>query len=132
MTCSLLHDLGWDERPDSTLISKERRFEVDGAIAARDFVRGHPDGKNWDERKVQLMWDSIALHTEEAFWRYKEPNVSTTALGIGQDFVPPRNRITQEEFDGIWAAYPGPTMAELATNKMVWLCKTKPDSTYGT
>jgi hypothetical protein len=128
---SLLHDLGWDERPNSSLISKERRFEVDGAIAARDFVRGHADGKQWDEHKVQLMWDSIALHTEEAFWRYKEPNVSTTALSIGQDFVPPRNGITQEEYDGIWKSYPGPKMAELGTNKMVWLCKTKPESTYG-
>jgi hypothetical protein len=78
------------------------------------------------------MWDSIALHTEEAFWRYKEINVSTTALGIGQDFVPPRgNGVTQEEYDGIWAAYPGPTMAELASDKTVWLCRTKPDATYG-
>jgi hypothetical protein len=77
------------------------------------------------------MWDSIALHTEEAFWRYKESNVSATALGIGQDFVPPRNGVTQEEYDRIWSSFPGPTMAELATDKMVWLCRTKPESTYG-
>jgi hypothetical protein len=77
------------------------------------------------------MWDSIAFHTEEAFWRYKEPNVSSTSMGIGQGFIQPNNRITREEYDGIWAAYPGPAMAQLATDKIVWLCKMKSASTYG-
>lgn len=126
----LLHDLGWDKRKDSPFITQEPRFEVDGAIAAREFVRGHPDGKKWDERKVQLMWDTIAIHTEAAFWQYTELEVSSTALGMGQDFRPPAGVITQQQYDDVWVAYPGPKWSELATDKMVWLCKTKPNSTY--
>lgn len=32
---ALLHDLGWSKSPE--LISKDKRFEVDGANAAREF-----------------------------------------------------------------------------------------------
>jgi hypothetical protein len=131
VTYRLLHDLGWDERKDSPFVTQERRFEVDSAIAAREFVRGHPDGKNWDDRKVQLMWDAIALHTEPSFFQYKEPEVSSTALGILQDFRPPTDVITQKYFDDIWAAYPGLKTSQLGTEKVVWLCRTKPSTTYG-
>src|SRR5262249_11115252 len=53
---AMFHDIGLTEplRSESTL-----RFEVDGANAARDFLREHGVGEA-DARKV---WLGIALHT---------------------------------------------------------------------
>lgn len=54
-------------------MSADKRFEVDGANAARDFLgREAPD---WDGRKIQLVWDAIALHTTASRSVYKEAEV---------------------------------------------------------
>ena len=39
--------------------SRDHRFEVDGANAARDFLRAH----GIDEESAEVVWDAIALHT---------------------------------------------------------------------
>lgn len=72
---TLLHDLGWDTTEASPIISADRRFEVDGAFAAREFIQEHQDGKFWHERNVQLVWDAIALHTERSISCFKELDV---------------------------------------------------------
>lgn len=130
---TILHDLGWDETPNSSVVSQDRRFEVDGAMAARDFIHRHPDGKHWAEERVQLVWDSIALHAESSIWQYKQPNVCLTGQGVLLDIVGPSYGlgITQEEYDRVWAAFPGQKMPQLAKHKTFWLCKTKPQTTYG-
>src|ERR1700712_3033857 len=56
---TILHDLGLDDSPKSPITSPDRRFEVDGAIAARNFISSHADGKNWEEKRVQQVWDGI-------------------------------------------------------------------------
>ena len=37
------------------------RFEVDGANAARNFLK--KEASHWDKHRSQLVWDAIALHT---------------------------------------------------------------------
>ena len=51
---SVLHDLDLVKR-----FIKDDRFEIDGADVAADFLsrRSYPD------RRVQVIWDAIALHT---------------------------------------------------------------------
>ena len=56
---AILHDLGWDESGD--LVSQDKRFEVDGANAARDFLKR--EAGDWDKHRIQLVWDAVALHT---------------------------------------------------------------------
>ena len=56
---AILHDLGWAE--DIDLVSDDKRFEVDGAIAAREFLER--EAGDWDKHRLQLVWDAIALHT---------------------------------------------------------------------
>jgi hypothetical protein len=46
---ALMHDIGWD--PTGELISKDKRFEVDGANAAREFLKKEAPG--WDKHRVQ-------------------------------------------------------------------------------
>lgn len=59
----ILHDMGWASTKE--LLSTYKRFEVDGADIARAFVEGYraaggERGEEWDERRVQTVWDSIA------------------------------------------------------------------------
>jgi HD superfamily phosphodiesterase len=46
---ALMHDIGWD--PTGELVSKDKRFEVDGADAAREFLRKEAPG--WDRHRIQ-------------------------------------------------------------------------------
>ena len=49
--------------PHSEVISNENRFEVDGANAARAFLKREANSQDWDKHRLQLVWDAIALHT---------------------------------------------------------------------
>ena len=52
---SMFHDLGLTARYNSP----NDRFEVDGANAARDFLRSHRIG----EADIERVWTAVALHT---------------------------------------------------------------------
>lgn len=102
---AILHDLGFPigHPPHSDILSADKRFEVDGANAAREFLkRNAPD---WGKHRVQLVWDAIALHTIGSVVFYKEPEVQSCAYGIWADFqgpdrVPGR-LLTWDEYDAV-------------------------------
>jgi HD superfamily phosphodiesterase len=52
---AMFHDIGITHRYHESQL----RFEVDGANAARDFLRGH----GISEADIEKMWLAIALHT---------------------------------------------------------------------
>ncbi|KAI8953646.1 hypothetical protein F4801DRAFT_536106 [Xylaria longipes] len=129
---AILHDLGWDQTANSPVVSADRRFEVDGAIAARDFIRSHSaDQAAWDDHRVQLVWDSIALHTLESIFKYKEDIVAVTGTGILMDFTGPTAGVTQQEYDTVIAAFPKTQFFQGVNETFIWLCGTKPNTTYG-
>jgi hypothetical protein len=131
---AILHDLGWDSTGE--LISKDKRFEVDGADAARNFLRNLKAGGDnaWDDRRMQLVWDSIALHTTFSIVRYKEPEVVSCWLGILADFTGPDNSpegsLTWAEYDGIVKEYPRLKLVTGVKEIFCGFCKTKPETTY--
>lgn len=129
---ALLHDLGWDQTPGSPVVSSDRRFEVDGAIVAADFIHSHSHGGSaWDENRVQLVWDSIALHTQVSIYTYKQDTVAVTGTGIQMDFGGPAAGVTQQEYDTVAAAYPKAGFDAGVNQTLTWLCQTKPKTTYG-
>ncbi|MGH3924525.1 MAG: HD domain-containing protein, partial [Pseudonocardiaceae bacterium] len=74
---AILHDLGVLEPYDLG-----RRFEVDGAQAARDFLleRAYPSDK------ADLVWDAIALHTSLGIADYSTtPEIALVCLGAFAD-----------------------------------------------
>lgn len=73
------HDLGLT----SHYSSPDKRFEVDGANAARDFLKGH----GLPKESLQLVWDTIALHTTIGIAEYKEPEVALMYSGVGLDVM---------------------------------------------
>ncbi|MGH9774292.1 MAG: HD domain-containing protein [Candidatus Acidiferrales bacterium] len=83
---AILHDLGLTDR-----YTAADRFEVDGANAARAFLKDH----GISTQQMQVVWDAIALHTTRSIALHKEPEVAMThsgvavdVLGVGLDRIP--------------------------------------------
>jgi hypothetical protein len=76
---AVLHDLGLTER----FRSAHERFEVDGANAARQFLRQH----DVPEAAVALVWDAIALHTTPGISWHKPLEVALVTAGVELDVV---------------------------------------------
>jgi hypothetical protein len=133
---AVFHDLGWD--PTGELVSKDKRFEVDGAIAARNWVNSQQEQgivKDWDERRTQLLWDAIALHTNPSVAAYKEPVVGLVGLGVAADFQGPKSdptgTLTWDEFNAVKAEFPRHDMAAGIRRIILNFARTKPETTYG-
>ena len=95
---AILHDLGLTER-----YTAENRFEVDGANAAREFMKD----RGISAQKTQVVWDAIALHTTPTLALHKEPEVVMTHSGIAVDVLGAGlDRIPQEKQRAILTAFP--------------------------
>ena len=128
---TLLHDLGWSRDP--SLISADKRFEVDGATAARSFVKEHGDASSWTEHRIGLLWDSIALHTTPSISLHKQPEVAIVCMGVLSDFLGPNmpgGLITVDEYKEAVKAYPRLGFAGELREAMCGFCRDKPETTY--
>lgn len=76
---AVFHDLGLVPHYSSA----DKRFEVDGANAARDFLKSH----GLPKESLQLVWDAIALHTTIGVAEHKEPEVALLYSGVGLDVM---------------------------------------------
>ncbi|MCF2501351.1 HD domain-containing protein [Dyadobacter chenhuakuii] len=76
---TMFHDLGLTAH----YRSDDKRFEVDGANAAREFLQGY----GLPPQSLQLAWDTIALHTSPGIAEYKEPEVALLNYGAALDVV---------------------------------------------
>jgi hypothetical protein len=120
---SLLHDLALTER----FSGGHRRFEIEGADVARDFARG----EGLDDRRVQLVWDTVALNSTPSLALYKEPEVALATAGIALDFGGLQyDQIPPAEMAGILAAFPRLGLKQSFTDSVCRICTTQPDTTY--
>lgn len=128
----LLHDLGWSTSPDCC--SADKRFEVDGANAARDYLSSSKgDQSKNDASTVQTIWYAIALHTTPSISLHSEPLVAATSFGIAADFMGPSTPggfITEGEFREVLKAYPRDGFKSDTMEILCGLCKNKPETTY--
>lgn len=119
---TLLHDLGL-----TAGFTGPRRFEIEGADAARSFARR----EGLDDRRVQLIWDTVALNSTPSIAFYKETEVALCTSGIALDFGGPQyDRIPPDEMKGILAAYPRLEMKRRFTDSVCSIIRTKPQTTY--
>ena len=96
---AMFHDLGLTAK----YRSPDHRFEVDGANAARDFLRAN----GIDEGPAGVVWDAIALHTTPGIPWHKRPEIAllngataADVIGRGLDEIPVGDR------EAVLAAYP--------------------------
>lgn len=119
---TILHDIGLTPLGDGP-----HRFEVNGAEIAADFVRR----LGFDARRVQLVWDSVALHVTPSISLFKETEVALCARGIGVDFgTPDYSSFDQAEIDAIVTAVPRLNMVRQFMSCACQMARDRPETTY--
>ena len=131
---TLLHDLGFSL--DDKIRSPDKRFEVDGANAARTFIASETktsEGGRWDDIRLQAIWDAITLHSTPSIALHGQPIVHLACWAITADFMGPfvpGSVITVDEYKEVIKAYPRVGFSEVLAEACCGLCKTKPETTY--
>jgi hypothetical protein len=121
---SLLHDLGLTET-----YTAEKRFEVDGADAARTFLHDH----DYPTAKTQIVWDAIALHACADIADRREPEVALVHLGAHVDVMGLRmDEISPQLIDDTIALYPRLGFKKAFTEALAESARKKPQAAIGT
>jgi hypothetical protein len=122
---ALFHDLGLFD----AYHTETKRFEVDGADAAREFLRSH----GMPEPKADLVWEAIALHSTPGIPAHMRPEIALTNAGVLMDVVGiGYDEYTAEQRDKVIAAFPrGNFKAEFIQVQTRSAVK-KPETTFGT
>ncbi|MFT9296057.1 MAG: HD domain-containing protein [Acetobacter orientalis] len=76
---AMFHDVGLMP----THSSENLRFEVDGANAARDFLRTY----KVDPSDIEKVWTAIALHTTPGIPEFMDPIIALTTAGVEMDVL---------------------------------------------
>ena len=76
---AMFHDMGLTPRHSSP----HERFEVDGANAARAFLKGH----NISAADIDTVWTAIALHTTPGIPPHMHPVVALLTAGVEMDVL---------------------------------------------
>ena len=119
---TILHDVGLAEAFDGPL-----RFEVEGANVARAFA--HKEGM--DDRRIQLIWDGVALNSTPSIALYKETEIALATMGIGLDWGGfGYEALTETEVAGIVETFPRLGMKERFTRAVCRIVETRPTTTY--
>jgi hypothetical protein len=125
-TAAMFHDVGLT----SGFRESRLRFEVDGANAARDFLRSH----GISESDIEKVWLAIALHATPGISAHLYPVAALTAEGVMMDLV----GLGYDEFTGaqreaVATAYPPPPQfAEDLLQALYDGLKHRPETTQGT
>ena len=123
---AMFHDIGLTKEYSSA----NERFEVDGANAARDFLRSH----GISETSIEIVWDAIALHTTPGIPQHKKPEVALVTAGVEMDILGiDYDKFPDLQREAVVAAHPrGPQFKEQIINAFNEGFKHKPETTFGT
>jgi HD domain-containing protein len=123
---ALFHDVGLTQG----YCESQLRFEVDGANAARDFLRRY----EISESDIERVWLAIALHTTPGIPEHMHPEIALVQAGAGMDVVGRGyEQFTDEQRVAVVAAYPrGADFEREIIDAFYEGTKHRPDSTYGT
>src|ERR1700758_4203859 len=76
---AMFHDMGLTHQHSSPT----ERFEVDGANAARDFLRSHRIA----QQDIDIVWTAIALHTTPGIPEHMHPVIALVTAGVEMDVL---------------------------------------------
>ncbi|MEU6000067.1 HD domain-containing protein [Streptomyces sp. NPDC047197] len=121
---AMFHDLGLGER----FRDSGRRFEVDSAEEARDFLHGH----GVPEDSVRRVWTAIALHTTPGIPEFMEPEVALVTAGVEYDVLGiGYDDLTAEDRAEITALHPRPDFKRRILAAFTEGIAPKPETTFG-
>jgi hypothetical protein len=124
-TGAMFHDMGLTPQYSSP----DERFEVDGANAARDFLRSHGIAQS----DIDTVWAAIALHTTPGIPRHMHPVVALVTAGVEMDVL----GLTYAEYsdaerEAVVGAHPrDETFKEEILQAFFDGIKHKPETTFG-
>ena len=122
---AMFHDMGLTE----TYSSPDERFEVDGANAAREFLRGY----GVTAQDLETVWTAIALHTTPGIPKHMHPVVALVTAGVEMDVL----GLTYSEYsdelrEKVVQAHPRPVEFKQEIIQAFYDgIKHKPDTTFG-
>jgi len=130
---SLLHDLAWDQRPNSPYNSHAYRFEIDSGVAAVNFVKNHPDGAKWDANRLERLYDGISLQTILGVPDFKNIDTQWIVKSIGFEFPQPRSPLIPTQFyDSVQGNYTNSTLFRGTNDTFTRFAVKDPETTYNT
>jgi HD superfamily phosphodiesterase len=123
---AMFHDIGLTEG----FRHSQLRFEVDGANAAREFLRSY----GVPQAAVEIVWDAIALHTTPGIPEHKKPEVALVTSGVEMDVRGMAyEQFTDAQREAVVKAYPrGVDFKNNIIQAFYDGMKHRPDSTFGT
>src|SRR3954452_10233160 len=125
-TAAMFHDVGLT----GGFRESQLRFEVDGANAARDFLRSH----GISEEDIETVWNAIALHTTPGVPEFMRPETALVQAGAGMDVAGRGyDQFTDAERDAVVTAFPREADFKGGIIDAFYQgMKHRPDSTFGT
>jgi HD superfamily phosphodiesterase len=122
---AMFHDMGLTHQHSSA----GERFEVDGANAARDFLRSH----GITQHEIDLVWTAIALHTTPRIPQHMHPVIALVTAGVEMDVLGLTYReYNNAERETIVKAHPRPKQfKEDIIQAFYDGIKNKPATTFG-
>lgn len=123
---SMFHDIGLTAKYENSKL----RFEVDGANAARDFLRSH----DISEADIETVWNAVALHTTPGIPQFMKAEVALVQAGAGMDVAGRGyDQFTEGERKAVLAAFPREANFKSSIIDAFYHgMKHRPDSTIGT
>lgn len=122
---AMFHDLGLMPQHSS----ENERFEVDGANAARDFLKS----RNITPQEIDLVWSAIALHTTPGIPQHMHPVIALVTAGVEMDVLGlTYGEYPEAEREAVVQAHPRPAQfKEEIIQAFYQGIKHKPCSTFG-
>jgi HD superfamily phosphodiesterase len=122
---AMFHDMGLT--PEYS--SPNERFEVDGANAAREFLRRHGINQN----DIDTVWTAIALHTTPGVPQHMHPVIALVTAGVEMDVLGlTYAEYSEREREAVVQAHPrGDRFKEGIIQSFYDGIKHKPDTTFG-
>src|SRR6266852_1545777 len=122
---AMFHDMGLTPAHSGA----HERFEVDGANAARDFLRSHGIA----EQDIQTVWTAIALHTTPGIPPHMHPVIALVTAGVEMDVLGIAfSEFTEAEREAVLRAHPRPgRFKEEIIQAFYDGIRNKPETTFG-
>jgi hypothetical protein len=122
---AMFHDMGLTHQHRS----EHDRFEVDGANAARDFLRS----RGIPQQDVDTVWTAIALHTTPGIPKHMHPVIALLTSGVEMDVLGlAYQEYSDAEREAVVRAFPRtPHFKEDIIQAFYEGIKHKPETTFG-
>lgn len=121
----MFHDVGLTHEHCSC----DKRFEVDGANAARDFLQQY----GVEQADIDKVWTAIALHTTPGIPQFMAPEIALVTAGVEMDVLGINyDYFSDTEREAVVQQHPRPAQfKEEIIQAFYDGIKNKPDTTFG-